>query len=160
MRTALFTNFSDEPITVYWDGKPKTFKAGQSIYMPDYLAQHFAKHLVNRELLSLKADGTPKYKDGEKMTSPKKPADVPLYMDLFNKAYTAEDEDTMSQEGDSIDTAIEVANKNRDAAPGAPSAQEPQIIVPPEGDDDEDGDESSFGGAPASDAPSAPVVSL
>lgn len=154
MKTALFTNFSDESFTGYWDGKPKTFKAGQSMYMPDYLASHFAKHLVNRELLRTKPDGTAIYKDGEKMTSPKRPNDNPLYMELFNKAYTPDDEESIASQEDPIDVAINSANKNRDrASEGKQSADEPQIILPPADDEDEDGDEESFGGAPT-EAPS------
>lgn len=162
MKTALFTNFSNEPFTGYWDGKAKTFKAGQSLYMPDYLAQHFAKHLTNRELLSLKPDGTPKYKDGEKMTSPKKPEDVPLYMDLFNKAFTPDEEESISAQEDPIDVAINTANRNRESEPQG--SGEPQIVLPPEDDGDE-GDEDSFGGIPDEGAStpqgaSAPVVGL
>ena len=155
MKTALFTNFSEETFTGYWNGKGKTFKPGQSVYMPNYLAEHFAKHLVNRELLRVKPDGTPVYKDGEKMTSPKKPQDVPLYMDLFNKAYTPDDDEPMSQEGDEMDTAIDTANKNRqqrDSEAAAQSPDEPQIIMPPE-DDEDDGDESSFTNAPVTSTP-------
>ncbi len=157
-KTALFTNFSNDPFTGYWNGKGKTFQPGQSIYMPDYLAQHFAKHLTNRELLRTKPDGTPIYKDGEKMTSPKRPEDMPIFMELFNKAYTPdEDVDNVTAESDSIDTQIDVANKNREkrdgetgGTPSAPQkerqdANEPQIILPPSDDEDED---DSFQGAP------------
>lgn len=149
MKTALFTNFSNEDFTGYWDGKGKTFKAGQSMYMPDYLAQHFAKHLTNRELLRLKPDGSPVYKDGEKMTSPKKPEQVPLFMELFDKAYTPDEDEPLNHEGDSIDASIATANKNREkrnAEKQDPNG--PQIILPPE-DDEDDGDESSFEEQPA-----------
>lgn len=164
MKTALFTNFSDEAFTGYWDGKPKTFTPGQSLYMPDYLAQHFAKHLVNKELLSQKPDGTPKYKDGEKMTSPKRPEDVPIYMELFNKAYTPDEEEMVSAQEDPVEVAINTANRNRGES--SQSADEPQIILPPEDDEDEEGDEDSFGAAPINDAvpasnpPVPPVVTL
>ncbi len=149
-KTALFTNFSNEPFTGYWNGKGKTFKPGQSLYMPDYLAQHFAKHLTNRELLRTKPDGSPVYKDGEKMTSPKKPQDVPMFMELFNKAYTPDTEEDAAGVEESIDTQIDLANKNRgerteakDSGPQDPN--EPQIILPPEDDADDD---DSFGGKP------------
>lgn len=158
MKTALFTNFSDEVFTGYWDGKGKSFAAGQSMYMPDYLAQHFAKHLVNRELLRTKPDGTLIYKDGEKMTSPKKPQDVPLFMELFNKAYTPDEDEPMNQEGDDVDSAIDTANKNREKrSEEKQNSAEPQIILPPEGDDDDEGDESSFGPVPASTQSNAPA---
>lgn len=155
MKTALFTNFSNEDFIGHWDGKGKKFTPGQTMYMPDYLAAHFAKHLVNRELLRKKADGNPVYPNGEKFVSPKRPQDVPIYMELFNKAYTEdEDLDELGEKKDDIDTLINVANKNRnkateEAKPVAEAKQDPngpQIILPPE--DDEDDSEESFGGSP------------
>ena len=54
MKTALwFTNFSNEDFVGVWDTKPKTFKAGKSILLPEYLAKHHAKHLIDRELNKL-----------------------------------------------------------------------------------------------------------
>lgn len=37
-----------------WDSIPYSFPAGQSTYLQDYLAEHFATHLVDRELNKLK----------------------------------------------------------------------------------------------------------
>lgn len=160
MKTALFTNFSTEEFTGYWDGKGKRFAPGESVYMPDYLAQHFAKHLVNRELLRVKPDGTAVYKDGDKMTSPKKPSDVPMYMDLFQKAYMADNDEPMTHEGDSVDTAIETANRNRQnrgTENSTPAGTDgPQIVLPPVEDDEDDGDESSFSSVPLAPAVSTP----
>lgn len=161
MKTALFTNFSDEEFVGYWDGKPKKFKAGQSVYMPDYLAKHFAKHLVNRELLRKDVNGNPVYKDGEKFTSPKRPHDTPVFMQLFNKAFKLDenDEETLGTQGDDINALINSANKNHQSTseemlkesqksktePQNPN--EPQLIIPPDFDEDDD-DESSFEGKP------------
>lgn len=160
MKTALFTNFSDQEFIGYWDGKGKKFAPGESVYMPDYLAQHFAKHLVNRELLRLKPDGTPVYKDGDKMTSPKKPDDVPMYMDLFKKAYMPDSDEPMNHEGDSVDASIETANRNRqnrNAENSTPAGTDgPQIVLPPVEDDEDDDDESSFASVPAAPVASAP----
>lgn len=143
MKTALFTNFSNEPFTGYWDGKPKTFQPGQSVYMPDYLAQHFAKHLTNRELIA-------HVKDGEKMTSPKNPEQVSQFMELFNKAYIPDTEEQMTIDKDPIDVQIEVANRNRQPKAEAPKAPQdptqPQVVLPPDFDDEEDQD--AFQGAP------------
>lgn len=114
MKTAQFTNFTNETFTGYWDGKPKTFKPGESKFMPDYLAKHLAKHLVNRELLRKDEGGNLIYKDGEKFTSPKRPEDVPLYMELFGKAYHSDEEDDEdSTELDDVDVVMESENKNR-----------------------------------------------
>ena len=46
----LFQNWTDEPFTWKWDGKPYTFKAGQSIFLEAFKAHHFAKHLTDREM--------------------------------------------------------------------------------------------------------------
>lgn len=143
MKTSLFTNFSTEAFTGYWDGKPKTFAPGQSLYMPDYLASHFAKHLVNRELLKL---------GFERSTSPKRPADVPEYMDLFNKAVTPDEETDEPASKDPIDVQIAVANKNRDSKKAKPAkakanATQPQVVLSPDFGDDGD-DDDSFGAKP------------
>lgn len=103
--TSLFTNFSDEDFEGQWDGKKRVFKAGESQYMPSYLAEHFAKHLTNRELLKA---------GHERSTSPKNPDDVPEFMELFNKAVTPDtDEEFIEESGNDIDTQINITNKNR-----------------------------------------------
>ena len=117
-KTALFTNFTDQEFIGWWDGKAKKFEPGQSLYMPDYLAQHYAKHLTNRELLRTDKHGNLIYKNGEKFTSPKKPEEVAVFMELFNKAYTPQ-EDRANEEiseggrGD-VDSIIESTNKNKE----------------------------------------------
>lgn len=159
MKTALFTNFSKEAFVGYWNGKPKKFAPGQSVYMPDYLARHFAKHLTNRELLrnGLERDTSPKVKirpDGTEYIDNEK------FNELFNKAYMLEKEEQMGEEADDVDTQISVENKNRRKAknvtakgadkPGKKGDKDeqdptqPQIISSP--DDDEDDEE--FAGKP------------
>lgn len=50
----IFTNFTDEDFDGRWNEsinhKVWRLKAGKSYYLPFYLAEHFAKHLVDREL--------------------------------------------------------------------------------------------------------------
>lgn len=46
----MFKNFSSEDFSWKWDGVVYTFKVGQEIYLEDFKADHFAKHLVDREL--------------------------------------------------------------------------------------------------------------
>ena len=50
METILFTNWTDEDFIGYWDSISYPIKKGQSIYLEDWKAKHFAKHLVDREL--------------------------------------------------------------------------------------------------------------
>lgn len=116
MKTALFTNFSNEEFIGYWNGKGKKFAPGQSVYMPDYLAKHFAKHLTNRELLKkgLERDTSPKLKTRkDSQGNTEEYIDNVNFLELFNKAYTPDGEEEFSAEKDSIDVQIEVANKNR-----------------------------------------------
>ena len=109
MKTVLFTNFSNEDIEVFWDGVGRKYKAGESKYLPDYLAEHSARLLTNRELLRL---------GQERSMSPKKPEDFPEYMKLFNKAYTPdENEAPEAPKKNALDVEIEVANKNRENKP-------------------------------------------
>ena len=148
--TALFTNFTNQEFIGYWDGKPRKFAPGQSMYLPDSLAQHYAATLTNRELLRTDSNGTLIYKDGEKMTSPKKPEEVPLYMELFNKAYTPDEDKTPEKKSD-LDTEIDVLNRNKTKElsskkkTGEQNPKELQVILPPDFDED---DESSFEGKP------------
>lgn len=71
-----FTNFSDEDFTYTWNKIPYTFKAGAVKFMETGIANHFAKHLVNRELLKRGRDND---------TSPKKQSDNPFFMEFWNK---------------------------------------------------------------------------
>ena len=113
MRTAQFINFTDKEFVGYWNGKGRKYPSGASEYMPDYLAKHFAKHLVNRELLRTTPDGTLVHKDGDKMTSPKFPEQIPLFMELFGNAYIPDEADDLGSTEDGLDALIGAANKNR-----------------------------------------------
>ena len=113
MKTARFINFTDQEFVGYWNGKGRKYPTGAGEYMPDYLAKHFAKHLVNRELLRTNPDGTLVHKDGDKMTSPKFPEQVPLFVELFNKAYFPDSTDDLGTVEDGLDALIGAANKNR-----------------------------------------------
>jgi hypothetical protein len=50
MEARKFKNFTTEDFTWKFDGVPYTFKAGQEIYLEDYKAEHFAKHLIDAEM--------------------------------------------------------------------------------------------------------------
>lgn len=49
-RAVRFTNFSDEDFVGVWDREEFLIPAGESIMLQEYLAKHFAKHLIDREL--------------------------------------------------------------------------------------------------------------
>lgn len=48
-----FKNWTDEDFAWKHDGVLFEFKAGQEIFLEDYKADHFAKHLVDREINKL-----------------------------------------------------------------------------------------------------------
>jgi len=50
MQAKKFKNFSNEDFTWKYDGVPFTFKVGEEMYLEDFKADHFAKHLVDREM--------------------------------------------------------------------------------------------------------------
>lgn len=52
-KTVLFVNPFDEGFTHTWDKEPYTIAAGGRMYVPEWLGQHLAKHLVDRELNKL-----------------------------------------------------------------------------------------------------------
>ena len=58
----LFTNWTKEDFTYTWDKEPYTFKAGESRYLPAYLAEHFASHLTDREMVNKDSVLTPDQK--------------------------------------------------------------------------------------------------
>lgn len=126
MKTALFFNFTSNPFTGYWDGKPKTFKPGEKVYMPEYLAKHYAKHLTNKVLLE---------QGKETATSPKFPEQVPQFMEIFNQACILEDE---SEEQDEAQLATDIANRSHKEVKTVVDDKPAQIIPVPEDDEDEE----------------------
>lgn len=114
MKTASFVNFTDSEFTGAYNGKKRTIAPGKKINMPDYMARHYATHLVNRELLRIDKKGNLVYKNGEKMTSPKNPEQVPIFMELFNKAYFSNDDEIIGNEDDDADMQIELSNTKKE----------------------------------------------
>jgi len=150
MKYATFHNFTSKPFTGYWNGKAYTFQPGaKKMHLNENLARHFAKHLANQVLTE---------SGKETFTSPKRPLDVPEFMEVFNKAFILEGhgEEVDSETGLPVDevngrmpdqpsmnirTAPRVpvdpydANANQAVGPGGA----PQIIgSATEGEDDED----------------------
>ena len=48
VKSVLFKNFTGEEFVCSWDGTPYRFPAGKEMYVEDWKAEHFAKHLVDR----------------------------------------------------------------------------------------------------------------
>ncbi len=45
-----FTNFSNEDFTGKWDGQDWPIAKGETVLIQSFLAEHFAKHLIDREM--------------------------------------------------------------------------------------------------------------
>ena len=135
----IFHNFTDKDFTGYWNGKPYTFKPGVKRYYQKGIAEHFAKHLTNQILTE---------SDKERYTSPKQPEQVPVFMEVFNKALLIEevpDEDNLDIDGGEVVNEpsmdikvvkrenIDIYDASKNAVTGPENA--PQIIG--EIDDDE-----------------------
>lgn len=48
-----FTNFSDETFVGVWNREPREYKPGKGEILPFYMADHFSKHLIDREITKL-----------------------------------------------------------------------------------------------------------
>lgn len=48
IKSVVFKNFTDQEFVCSWDGTPYRFAPGKEMYMEDWKAEHFAKHLVDR----------------------------------------------------------------------------------------------------------------
>lgn len=75
-KTVLFTNWSNEDFSYNYANEPYEFPAGKQVYLPDYLAYHFAKHLANREL----------QRKGGTFDTYTSSFSHPIFQEFFNKA--------------------------------------------------------------------------
>ena len=75
------------------------------------MARHFAQHLTNRELVRLDDKGNMVYPHGDTYTSPKFPEQVPVFMELFNKAYTPEKTTEVKSD---LDVELELLNQKEE----------------------------------------------
>lgn len=136
MKTAIFHNFTSKPFVGHWDGKKRTFAPGAQKLLPAFLAEHYATHLANSVLIE---NGDYTY------TSPKKPDQVPKFMELFEKgcqfqADDDEDEDDVEMPIVSVRPTVKTIVDN----------EKPTIIGGPvEGDDDEESFEGLNKNSPA-----------
>lgn len=48
VKSIVFKNFTSEEFVCSWDGTPYRFAPGKEMYVEDWKAEHFAKHLVDR----------------------------------------------------------------------------------------------------------------
>lgn len=108
MKYATFINFTSTPFTAYWNGRAYTFNAGQKKeHLNEMIAKHFAKHLANQVLTQA---------GKERYCSPKKPLEVPEFMEVFDKAFSLEDG---GQEVDK-ETGLTVDGQRGNAEAGLP----------------------------------------
>lgn len=115
-----FINFSNEDFTYTWNKVPYVFPAGEFRFMEKNLGDHFAKHLVNRELLKLgkENDTSPKPKDGNVY------GDNESFKELYMKAIEGVDTGSTTDK-----TALEqeVIDRQMRAEKGLPAAKQPLV---------------------------------
>lgn len=68
MEAIQFCNYTKEDFTWKYDGIPYTFKAGTTMFLEDFKASHFAKHLIDRELNKANVDTGLQFKRDELMS--------------------------------------------------------------------------------------------
>lgn len=68
MQALKFTNFSTESFSCKYDGMVYTFNSGETMFLEDFKAHHFAKHLIDRELTRLSIDTNNQVARGEMET--------------------------------------------------------------------------------------------
>ena len=133
MKTAFFYNFTTQPYTGHWDGKPRTTKPGEKKLLEEYLARHFAIGLTNRVLLERKPDGSLVIPGGENYTSPKFPEQVPQFMEIFNKCFIPNPD---SDDEDEAGVQTQILNPAPQRERTVVDNQPPQII--PSADEDDE----------------------
>jgi hypothetical protein len=142
MTKYFFFNFTDKPFTGYWNGRAYTFNSGVKKEYIQGIAEHFAKHLANQVLTET---------GRETYTSPKKPQDVPVFMEVFNKALLTQeipDEGNLDiKDGIEINQpSMNIEVKPRQMAdpydaksqPAVGPGTAPQVVGSPVEDDDEE----------------------
>lgn len=115
-RIVKLVNFSKTPFTWTWNKVPYTFLPGEknAKFMEISIAIHFAKHLVNRELLA---------RGRENDTSPKNPGENPFFMELFRRCIIEIDSesgptDQTKLEQDAIDKNMRAKMSQKDGKTG------------------------------------------
>lgn len=109
----LFVNWSDEDFTWSWDSQPYTFRAGQSMVLFDYLADHFAGHLADREMDKLKIP-TNHFTRQNYIDKAIKPIDVP--------------DKPLVSEGPNAKLQQEILNKELEDAQGLKMNLNPEMV--------------------------------
>jgi len=90
-----FKNWTEEKFSHKWDNVDYTFEAGESEMVQDYLANHFAKHLAQREI----------NKKNFLMTSPK-------FKEFYDKCFKGEEVSAESKL--KLEMEIAKANEKKD----------------------------------------------
>ena len=80
MNAKKFKNFSSENFSWKFNGVEYTFSAGQEIFLEEDKANHFAKHLIDRELnrLNIATNYIPKRQELEALCFPSDETITPL----------------------------------------------------------------------------------
>ena len=111
MKSVLFKNFTDRTFTWQWNSVDYTFQPHQEIFLEDWLAEHFAKHLIDDEINHMNIG----VKDAEKQI---RTNSVPMRAEIHAKIIFKQDD---SEEADQTQMTTELLNKNKPVPPVIPA---------------------------------------
>jgi hypothetical protein len=119
MKSVLFKNFTDRTFTWQWNSVSYTFKPHQEIFLEDWLAEHFAKHLIDDEINHMNIG----VKDAEKQI---RTNSVPVRAEIYAKIIFQQDD---SEEVDQNQMTTELLNKNKPVPPHLPQPDQPSSSI-------------------------------
>lgn len=118
MKLVRFFNWTDRDFTWSWNSEPYTFRAGESLTLEDWKAEHFAGHLVDREL----------HREGLQVCDPKR--EDYMKRTLISTDVVVESEEKakdaiLNIKGDSIGSSLRPVNSpKRGRKPNAPAVED------------------------------------
>lgn len=92
MQAVKFTNWTDEDFSWKFDGVLYTFRAGETMFMESDKAEHFAKHLVDREMNRMNQEKGLSGTKGELSTNR-----VDLRKEFWDKCFPSSEEVTPTE---------------------------------------------------------------
>lgn len=113
----------------YWDSVAYKFAAGEKMYMEEWKARHFAKHLANRELLRVgrENDTSPKVK-------PNGETDNPIFNEYFYKAII--DTEHVVDESRAVTDALNLNLNKEEVKEEKPKKRIKKVKQPEKSDED------------------------
>ncbi len=109
----LFTNWLNKNFIGKWAGEKQVFKPGQSIWIENWKAKHYAKHLVDQHFnkLDMKTDHFTRKELEEKCIAGKEEVGSNIKSELYNKNLEKPATDTLDEKEDKPEKEFEDLNE-------------------------------------------------